>query len=958
MSLSTSRPIRAPRNRDITRAFSAAFIRSTALRRLLVLAFFIAAAVSAHQLGAQEVGTISGRIVDTSGDPLSDVSIRIDGTPLGGATGLDGRYTIVHVPAGAVSLHARRIGFASKTITNIEVQAGSSAQQDIVLAPVAVTLAAQVVTASGERGSVASALDRQRTATGIVNAITAEQIARSPDANAAQAVQRVSGVTIQDGKYVFVRGLGERYTNTSLNGARLPSPESERKVVPLDLFPSGLLQTVTTSKTFTPDQPGDFAGAAVDLQTREFPSAPVVILTTTAGYNSRTTGRTNIAVPTAASELLGFASRARDLPGNVRIAGDNFGALSRAQLNQVTRSFRPTWQPVERRALPNGGTSLSIGGRTPVAGQPVGYVVSGSYGLNEDNRYDVVRSLVVPDGDPSAPPGSQAPYNRFAGVDTRRSVLWGGIVNASTLFGARTLVATNNVYTRSADAEARVDTGFLQTGGIDAPARRTSLTYTERAVRSNQVKVDQSIGGRQMLSAAVTSAAITRREPDRSDFTQYRQEDGRGGFSPFQWLAGSDDGAKRSFSDLDENALSYNGDYRLTLGDESSPWMIKAGGSLRDATRNVDARSYAIFGRNLTPSQLQLPPDQIFDGRFALDTSSVFTPSNYSAGGSYHARDRVTAGYSLIDAPISCRVRLIAGARLEDWSLRLDQKVILVADPATPRRHNVDVLPSAAINISLTESQKLRLSASRTLSRPEYREISSITARDVIGERSTTGNPNLQRALIENYDLRWEMYPAAAELLSVGLFAKRFHDPIERIEVATSGASTYQFVNTKGARNFGVELEARHGLGAITEWLAPVTAFANVTAMHSTIEVGNAAISSLSNLHRPMQGQAPYIVNAGLSANSTAGAAVTLLYNVVGKRIVAAGSKPVKDTYELPQNVLDLSLQLPVTERLTLKVNGRNLLDAAFRQESGGITSFAYRTGRSVQLGLQWQQGR
>ncbi|MDQ3949879.1 MAG: TonB-dependent receptor plug domain-containing protein, partial [Gemmatimonadota bacterium] len=205
---------------------------------------------------------------------MTDVGIQVVGaqpgaTSSGTTSGVDGRYALPRVRAGAVTLHIRRLGYQPKTITGVFVPAGGGVEQDVTLEPSTVQLTATLVTADAERGTVNAALDQQRNATGIVNAVTSEQIQRSPDGDAAQAVQRVTGVTVQDGRYVFVRGLGERYTTTSLNGARMPSPEPERKVVPLDLFPAGLLQTITTLKTFTPDLPGDFGGAAVDIRTRE-----------------------------------------------------------------------------------------------------------------------------------------------------------------------------------------------------------------------------------------------------------------------------------------------------------------------------------------------------------------------------------------------------------------------------------------------------------------------------------------------------------------------------------------------------------------------------------------------------------------------------------------------------------------------------------------------------------------
>ena len=227
--------------------------------------------VSAAELSAQGRGRIVGRVVDgQQGAPIAGATVELDGTDRRTVSALDGRYLFESVPAGPVSMRAQMIGFSPKVVTGVLVPAGGTIAQDIALTASAVQLAEISVNAEAERGTVNRALDEQRNATNIVSSVSAEQIAKSPDNDAGQAVQRVSGVTVQDGKYVFVRGLGERYTTTSLNGARLPSPEPERKVVPLDLFPSELLKGITTSKTFTPDQPGDFSGAAVNVTTRSF----------------------------------------------------------------------------------------------------------------------------------------------------------------------------------------------------------------------------------------------------------------------------------------------------------------------------------------------------------------------------------------------------------------------------------------------------------------------------------------------------------------------------------------------------------------------------------------------------------------------------------------------------------------------------------------------------------------
>ena len=209
-------------------------------------------------------GRITGRVIaEQTGRPVERAVVDVAGTSLEGRTDLDGRYYIPSVPVGAQTVEVRQVGFAQKTVINVQITAGETTVLDIALTSAVFSVETITVTAEVERGTVSRALEEQRNALGVVNALSAEQIQKTPDADAAEAVRRVSGVTVQDDRYVFVRGLGERYTTTSLNGARVPSPEPEKRVVPLDLFPAGLLETISTSKTFTPDQPGDFSGAEV-----------------------------------------------------------------------------------------------------------------------------------------------------------------------------------------------------------------------------------------------------------------------------------------------------------------------------------------------------------------------------------------------------------------------------------------------------------------------------------------------------------------------------------------------------------------------------------------------------------------------------------------------------------------------------------------------------------------------
>jgi len=895
---------------------------------------------------AARTGRIVGRVVDAnSGQGISDVQVRVDGTTLGALSGVDGRFTVGGVPAGPASLLVRRIGFQAKTVTGVSVAAGRAVEQNVSLTGATVQLAAVSVTASAERGTVAQALDAQRNATGIVTAVTAEQISRSPDADAAAAVQRVSGVTVQDGRYVQVRGLGERYTATSLNGARLPSPEPERKVVPLDLFPSGLLQSITTLKTFTPDQAGDFSGAVVDIRTREFPATRQSAFSLAMGANTAVTGQSMVVPNRVGPELFGFGGSARNTPTSLRMVDDFSRPVSQAQYNQIINSLRNVWTPGVGRGGPNGSASYSLGGTDPVFGQRVGYLLTGTYSAASEVRAGEINAVPQPLGG-----GQIAELFRFEGETGRTSVLWGGMFNASTLFGRNTRVALNNTYNRSADNEARNDAGRSENLGRDL--ERQTLRFIERSIRSNQLLVEQQLSTRQSADLALTSSGVTRREPDRSDVI-YAYEPTATGARGARFLVLDGEAApRRTFADLSESNLTAAANYRFTLNPRVT---VRAGGQFRATDRDASNLQYGINGF-LPNSALTTTPEQLFEGQYTQANASVFRVQPLGFGGSYGARDRVGAGYGMAEWGITDRLRVTGGARVERAEIDVTTE-ILGGSRVPARLRNTDVLPSLVANFALRETHAIRFSATQTLARPEYRELSPVLNREVLGGINQFGNPNLRRSLIQNADLKWEWYPTAAEVLSVGVFGKRFDDPIERVQVASTGAPQVTYVNADGATNYGVELEARKGLGFLAGGLTPLTGFTNVTLMQSDIRIGNDAISALTNDRRAMVGQAPWVVNTGLTyAPEGSGASATLLYNVVGRRISAAGVSPLPDIYEQPRHMVDLSLRLPVRGGASVRVDARNLLDARYRFRQGPIVVEQFRVGRTVSAGFTWRR--
>jgi TonB-dependent receptor len=576
-----------------------------------------------------------------------------------------------------------------------------------------------------------------------------------------------------------------------------------------------------------------------------------------------------------------------------------------------------------------------------VLGQPIGYIGSFTYSYGQEVRDQEFRSLILPEAT-----GGFRPINQNSGETVRNSVLWGGIANVSTRLGSSTKLSFNNTYNRSADNEAVELAGENEEFNTDLQVTR--LTFVERTMRSHQLAGEHLLADRHLIDWSLSASKVDRHEPDRSDIAYTANIDPvTGQVTPIAWFGGPRS-ATRTFSDLDESSYEAQGNYRLFLGSSSNPITVKLGGAYRAVDREADSRPFDITNRSLSPADRQLPPEQIFAGSFAQDSRLNLFLNPF--GGQYDARDRLTAGYAQVEMPLTDRLRAIGGARLEHWTLDLNTRQPQ-GQPESVSRDNTDLLPALSLNYQLTERQVVRLSGSQTLSRPEYREIANTQSFEPIGGLITFGDTALKRALIHNYDLRWEWYPRAGEVVSVAVFAKRFKNPIERVFVNLTGSLANSFVNADKADNYGVELEVRKNLDFLSSTLTPFTVFANTTLMQSDITPGNDVLTSAN---RPMVGQAEYVVNGGLTYAGPSGVNATALYNVVGPRILEAGARPFPDSRELARHIVDLSVLVPVFGNTSIRLDGKNLLDSPYRVEQGGLTRLRYKAGRVFSFGASW----
>ena len=697
----------------------------------------------------RQTGRIVGRVVDaTQGAPIVGAQVEVVGAPapILATSALDGRFTLDKVPAGAASVRVRMIGYQPKLVTGVAVTPGQTVQQNVSLASEVVQLAEIEVNAEAERGSVNRALEEQRNANNIVNAVTAEQIERSPDGDAAEAIQRVSGVTVQDGKYIFVRGLGERYTTTSLNGARIPSPEPERKVVPLDLFPSGLLEAITTSKTFTPDQPGDFSGAQVNLKTREFPARKVFTLSLSGGFNDRATFQDVLVAPTTGTEWLGFGGSERKLPDAVLAAG-NLGGLGQTQVNDLIGSFRNTWSAQSGNGAPEAGFGMSLGGEDKLFGGPLGYLLSLNYSYNQEVRAEEQRGLAA--GDTLHTVAVQPVQRRDRPAD-------GPLGRARELHQpprqphqAQLQQHAHPERRQRGDDPGGGERRVLPVQPVPhhAPHLRRALGAVQPDPGRASVREPQPGGlvGHQRAGDPERARPLRRHLPGRQRLGRARGWCRRPG-------PGQPRFATRTFTDLTETSWDFAGNYRLAIGKLSNPAFVKLGGAFRTTERESNTRAYDFINVGLNDAQRTSAPESVFDPSNV--DASAFTLFANANGGRYTADEQISAGYLMVDVPLRSWLQVVAGARVEYWNL----DVISVSTQGVPtpaRPEKTDVLPSLALNVFLTSTQNLRLSASQTLSRPQYRELSPVPYFEQIGlltthrqpEPGPRADPELRRAL-------------------------------------------------------------------------------------------------------------------------------------------------------------------------------------------------------------------
>lgn len=907
---------------------------------------------------AQDAGRIMGRVVsEETGAPISGASVMVDGTSAGALTNLDGRYLIQSVPAGVHDVVVQVLGHVTKTVTGVQVPADGVVHVDVGMTPQALEIEAIRVSAAVERGSTTALLTERRRASGVSDAIGSQQIARSPDGDAASVMARAPGVSIVGGKYVYVRGLGDRYGGATLNGAPLASPETDRKVVPLDIVPSSFLESVVTAKTYSPDQPGDYAGGLVQIRTRNFPTRPIVKLGLGTSYNSTATFASGVGYEGGSYDFLGFDDGTRGLPAVLPDQRITAASYSDVDLERFGEAFVGSWGPTPTTLPPGQNLSLAVGSQLHVLDGtvPIGYLLAVTQSTDHSNRGGVVERVF-------SSAGAAEPEVDYTGTHTTRSASLGGLLNLSVEPAPLHRLTLEGIYNRTVDDEARVLQGYNHDFGTDQ--RNTRIRYLAQELLSAQLKGEHEIAtpGDTRLGWRGSFSMAGRYEPNTREVLYRQADDGRYLFDTFV-QSGS-----VFHSDLDEIGYGGGADLRVPLRMLGASATLSFGGAADFKDREAYARRFRFLPVGFIPEEVaEREPDDLF-------TSTTIGPDGFEireatfSGDNYEASQEVLAGYALLDTRILPRLRLTGGARVE----RTRQSVTPLSrftstgmELPGAELDDTDILPGLNVTYEATESMNLRLGLSRTLARPQFRELAPFQFTDYAGGFLTIGNPALERSRITNYDVRWEWFTDLDGLVAVSGFYKRFEDPIETV-VLSSTELIQTWVNAAGATNYGVEVELRTCLGALGETFEPFDLNANLTWLDSEVSTGDsiavflpfgAGLRQLStgDRSRALQGQSPYMLNLGLTYLSpTRGTNITALYNYIGRRIDSVSGASLPDIYEEGRGVLDLVLEHPFSHGLSAKVSARRVLgsDVVFTQ--GGDVVRSYDTGRVVSLSVSW----
>lgn len=926
-------------------------------------------------------GTLTGKLVDQqTGEPLRSGTVQLVGTKKGAYSDVKGEFRIREIAPGTYSLRISYIGYNPKEITNIVINPGSTTNLGIILLESSIKQTQEVVVeAQRSKDNEAAILSIRKNAIQVSDGISQEEIKRLPDSDAGQSLKRVSGVTLVNDKFVFVRGVSERYSNTVLNGTALATTEPDKKAFAFDIFPSDFLESVNISKSFTPDLPGNFAGGLVQLKTVDFPEGFSFKVSLGSSVNTNVTLKENefYTYSGGKTDWLGLDDGTRQLPETVpsnrkelndllRRANNPFDETGAAeQYTNMMRSFtNKTWERTPKTVglFDNHSIGLSLTNKFQLFENDFGLIASLNYG-NSHSLSNLIRN------------GYMASFDTLftsSGKKTSYSVNWGGLLNLAYKISNHSSINFKNVFNVSTDDD------IIELAGQDIAYqfldyRNYAYQYIQKTLYSTQLGGEHTLNFLQnaLIDWNLGYSISQRDEPDlrRLRFTRQLAElaqDPKTPYTPEILVTQQGDGARagRFYSTLDD--MVFNGLINFMI--PISTFKLKTGVLVENRERKFNARSMTITRPYiLAPEIEQLLTDYEHPER-------IFAPENFRLedgfriaedsrlSDSYEAFEDLFATYLMLDVPFNLfniDFRFIGGIRYESSTQKLNSHLINDQPVEVNQRHD-DWLPSLNLIAKITNVSNFRFSATQTLARPSLREFAPFAFYDYLQAALIQGNPNIVRSLIQNYDIRYELFPNPGEVLSFSVFYKTFTNAIEETIYPQQSELTRTFANAEGtAFNYGIEIEARKNLGFISSLLSNFAVNFNLALIKSELTVKQGGEGTEDT--RPMWGQSPYTLNVGLFYRHPEwNTSFNIGYNTYGKRIIQVAQRGIYQgtndphIYEMPRDIIDFTITQPFTSGLEVKLSVKDLLNQALIWKQAENITLSNINGTSISLGLSY----
>ena len=914
-----------------------------ALKKNNNVAFIDAEAPNTQELAKKEIkkqkqkGTVL--LTLTSSEDKKNVkgaTIFVKGTNIEATSNAKG-FVALDLPEGNQTISIIHQDFSAQTL-KVNVIAKETISKFVSLTPASMELEEFIVLAPHIEGSVAASISAQKSNDTVGNVLGSEQFSKSGDSTVASALKRVSGITIVGGKYVYVRGLGDRYSTVMLNNLHVPSPEPTKRVVPLDMFPTSVVQSITIQKSYTGDLPASFGGGTVLIKSKDIPKD---------NDEYASLGLELLANSSTGQKGITNSDNSAAIPASVIAKGNNVGGTTYTK--EVVNSR--TLNPKETTINPGMKIELSAGKSYNVT-DDISIGASGTFyykNMADNNKLNSAKYNYINNFDLVLQDSQSTSNVTTFSTDT------GMMINLGAHY-----YDDNEIKYTYFNTETISDRTYITHNdfvGAQEDEDKTYYEYVKKKLNlhqlsgSNDLKFSNtkdSYFDNLVVDWAYENATAKRDEPGSVEY-RYKYDDTNG----LVWDQKQND---YHYFILNDKVTNYRIDFTLPYKYHENNNYTKIGYFSYDKNRDFDGRKYTMLqgSPNLTADMDTLYSTYID----TLEFSAAFNPND-----SYKASQKVTAYYLKQLYSITHDIDFVASVRQETSSQQLTDSE-QTYDPLKTS----DLFPSLGLTYRLDDdAMQFRLAYATSISRPDFREFSKSNYTDPITDNQIYGNPNLEATYISHLDLKYEWYMSEDELLSLAVFTKEFKNPIEKVQkryVGQGNSYEVSYRNAQSATNYGIEFDFRKRFGFISDSLDKLLFATNIAYIQSNVVLKNdpndSFVSTLTTKDRAMQGQAPYVANFTLGYDNTdTSTSALFLFNEIGEQIMSLGTDGNKDIYQQPFAKLDFVTKYKISPKLdgdifgyALKFKAENLLDSEMKFTQGDKTTASTKPGRYYSLKL------